>query len=86
MTIAQSRVTAKGQITVPAEIRKRLGLSPGAIVEWDTEGDSIIVRRGGRYSFDDLHQALFPSAPEAHPLEDLKEGIRRHARARHARR
>lgn len=86
MTIAQSRVTAQGQISVPAEVRRRLGLSPGAIVEWDTEGDTIIVRRGGRYTFEDLHQALFPDAPQAHPLEDLKEGIQRHVRARHARR
>lgn len=76
MTIATSKVTAQGQISVPAEIRRKLGIGPGSILEWDQEGDSILVRRAGRYSSEDLHHALFGATPEPHTLEDLKEGIR----------
>ena len=45
MKVAESRVTAQGQISIPAEVRRVLGLSPGTVLEWDAEGDTIIVRR-----------------------------------------
>jgi AbrB family looped-hinge helix DNA binding protein len=86
MKLAQSRVTAQGQISVPAEVRKRLELVPGSIMEWDAEDDRITVRRVGRHTFEDLHRALFPLKPRPRSLEDLKEGIRQHVRTRHARR
>lgn len=86
MKLAQSRVTSQGQVSVPAEVRKRLGIVPGSSIEWDSEGANIVVRRVGRYSSDDVHRALFPRAPEPRSLDDLKEGIRRHMRERHARR
>ena len=86
MKLAQSRVTAQGQISVPAEVRKRLALVPGSILEWDAEDDRVTVRRVGQHSFEDLHRALFPQAPQPRSLDDLKEGIRQHMRARHARR
>jgi len=86
MKLAQSRVTAQGQISVPAEVRKRLELVPGSVLEWDAEGDQITVRRVGRHTFEDLHQALFSQEPQPRSLDDLKEGIRQSMRARHARR
>ena len=43
MRIAQSRVTAQGQISVPAEVRRRLGVGPGSILEWDVE----VARKAG---------------------------------------
>lgn len=85
--IAHSKLTAQGQVSVPAAVRRRLGVGPGAVLEWDDDGGAIVVRRAGRYSSDDVHRALFPKrAPKARTLEQLKEGIRRHARKRHARR
>jgi AbrB family looped-hinge helix DNA binding protein len=86
MKLAQSRVTAQGQISVPAEVRKRLALVPGSILEWGAEDDRVTVRRVGQHTFQDVHQALFSQEPQPHSLEDLKEGIRQHMRARHARR
>ena len=86
MKLAQSRLTAQGQISVTAEVRRRLELAPGSVLEWDVEGERIMVRRVGRYSFEDLHLALFSETPEPRSLEDLSDGIRRHVRARHARR
>lgn len=85
MAIAQSKVTAQGQISVPAEVRKKLGIGPGSVLEWDEQGDQVVVRRAGRYSSEDVHLALFPQkAPERGPA-DVKEGIRKYIRKRHAR-
>jgi AbrB family looped-hinge helix DNA binding protein len=43
------RVTAKGQVTIPQEIRQRLKLLPDTAVEFDVVGDSVRIRKvGGR--------------------------------------
>ena len=86
MAIPQSKVTAQGQISVPAEIRRKLGIGPGSVLEWHEEGDQVVVRKAGRYTSEDIHRALFPTPPTPRTLDELKEGIRRHLRAKHARR
>lgn len=85
MALATSKVTAQGQVSVPAEVRRRLGVGPGAVLEWVEEDEKIVVRRIGRYTSDDVHRALFPATPRRHTLSELKAGIRRYVRARHAR-
>ena len=86
MAIAYSKLTAQGQISVPTEVRRRLGIGPGSVLEWDEEGERIVVRRAGRYTSEDMHRALFEEAPEPRTLEELKEGVRQYVRGRHARR
>ena len=39
-----STISSKGQITVPQEIRKRLGLTPGDRVEFVMEQDRTVIR------------------------------------------
>ncbi len=86
MAIAHSKLTAQGQVSVPAVVRRRLGVGPGAVLEWDEQGDAVVVRRAGRYSSEDVHRALFPKrAPRPRTVEEIKEGVRRYARKRHAR-
>lgn len=86
MAIAHSKVTAQGQISVPAEIRRKLGIGPGSILEWADEHGEVVIRRAGRYSSAALHKALFPDGPpRKHSLEDLKAGLRQAVRKRHAR-
>jgi antitoxin PrlF len=85
MPIAQSKVTAQGQISVPAEVRRKLGIGPGSVLEWDQEGEKVVVRRAGRYSSEQIHKALFrKSAPKPKSLEQLKDGIVRYVRDKHA--
>ena len=87
MPLAHSKVTSQGQISVPAEVRRRLGIGPGSVLEWDQEGKKIVVRRSARYTSQDIHRALFPKrSPQPRTLTELKEGMRRRARERHARR
>lgn len=42
------RVTTKGQVTIPQEIRDRLGLLPHTEVEFDVVGDSARIRKAGK--------------------------------------
>jgi len=86
MALPQSKVTAQGQISVPAEIRRKLGIGPGSVLEWDEEGEKVFIRKAGRFTSEDIHRAVFASPPKARTLDELKQGIRRHAKAKHARR
>jgi AbrB family looped-hinge helix DNA binding protein len=88
MSIARSRLTSQGQVSVPAEVRRRLGLATGSVLEWDEDGDQIVVRRAGRYTSVDIHRTLFPEGSPKKPrtLEELKNGIRQYIRKKHARR
>jgi len=84
MDIAQSRLTAQGQISVPAIVRRKLGVGPGGTVEWHDEDGTIVVRRSGRHSSEDIHKALFASRPGRRPLARLKAGIKAEMVRRHA--
>lgn len=86
MAIAHSKLTAQGQISVPADVRRRLGIGPGSVLEWEAEGDRIVVRRAARFSSDDIHQALFGASKlKSRSVDELKDGIRRYVRKRYAR-
>lgn len=84
MAIAQSKVTAQGQVSVPAKVRQRLGVGPGSVLEWHEDGDQVVVRRGGRHSSEDIHRALFAKPPQRRTLDELKAGIRQAVKRRHA--
>ena len=86
MALAHSKLTAQGQISVPAKIRQKLGVGPGSVLEWDDEGDRVVVRRAGRYSSEDVYRSLFSVPPKPKTLGELKDGIRRHIKSRRARR
>ncbi|RPJ70924.1 MAG: AbrB/MazE/SpoVT family DNA-binding domain-containing protein [Acidobacteria bacterium] len=38
-------LTSKGQVTIPQEIREKLGLLPGTRVVFDVVGDSVRIRK-----------------------------------------
>ena len=61
-------------------------MGPGSVIEWDEEGERIVVRRVGRYSSKDVHEALFNKPPRRRTLEELKDGRKTYVRRRHARR
>ena len=82
----ESRITSQGQISIPARIRQKLGLTPGSTIEWCERGDEVIVRRATKYTSRDIHDALFTTPPDAHEVSDVDGGIRAFLRRRHARR
>ena len=86
MNPLQSRVTAQGQISVPAEVRRQLGLGPGSVLVWEERDGEFIVRRAGKASSSDVHAVLFGNdtrAPRNSP--GVPAGIRKYIRKRHAR-
>lgn len=86
MKTVRSRITAQGQISVPSKIRRRLGLGPGSVVEWEDKGDEVVVKRAALYTLEDLHREIFSEKPQRKSLKELKEGIKKYVREKHARR
>ena len=87
MVIANSRVTSQGQISVPAEVRRKLGIGPGSVLEWDEVAGQVVLRRAGRYTSEDLHRALFPKGPpKPKTVKEMITGIERYVKTRYARR
>jgi len=87
MTLPRSKLTSQGQISIPAEIRRKLGLDAGSVVEWDEQDGRISLRRAGRFTSEDVHRALFPQPPaKSITVAEMDNGIRGHVRSRRARR
>ncbi|MFH0342303.1 MAG: AbrB/MazE/SpoVT family DNA-binding domain-containing protein [Chromatiales bacterium] len=84
MALAHSRLTTQGQFSVPANVSRKLGIGPGAILEWDEDGDRVVVRKAGRYTSGDIHRVVFPTAPRARTIADMKDGIRQDIKRRRA--
>ena len=47
MNEQSTRVTRKGQVTIPVSIREALGLKEGDSVIWQMEDEEVTLRRGG---------------------------------------
>lgn len=67
-----SKITAKGQTTVPQEVRAALESKPGDLLAWDIEPDGrVAVRRINRVDLEYLH-AVQGTLSEWHTAEDEK--------------
>ena len=85
MTVAESKLTSQGQISVPASIRKKLGLAPGSVIEWiENEAGEITVKRSSKYSSEDIHKAVFKSPPEVVSVEKMNEVVKSRLAAKYA--
>jgi len=71
---------------VPAAVLRERGWAPGTVLEWEIDGDNVLLRRVGDYSSEDIHRAIFRAVPRRRKLAELKRGIREHISARRARR
>ena len=56
-----STVTSKGQVTIPAEVRHRLGIHAGDRLVFEIEGEQIRNRVVSFRSLEDLFGAVQPS-------------------------
>lgn len=85
--LARSKLTAQGQISVPAPVRKKLGVGPGSMLEWEERNDEVVVRRAGAYTSRDIHAALFGNTPpKPISVEAMDEAIAEYMREKYARR
>jgi len=85
MAIAHSKLTAQGQISVPAKVRQKLGVGPWCVLAWDDYGKNVVVRRASRFTSQDVHRSLFPTPPRPRTLAEIEQGIKRDIRKRRAR-
>ena len=42
------KITAKAQTTIPQAVRRALGLEPGDAVEWEIEGNRVVLSKASR--------------------------------------
>ena len=40
-----SKLSAKGQVTIPADLRKAIGIEPGDMVAYELQGKSVKLKR-----------------------------------------
>lgn len=86
MSSIQSKVTAQGQISVPAEVRRQLGVGPGSVLVWEWRDGAFIVRRDGKCTSADIHATVFGATkPGKRKPTDVKTGVRTYIRRKHAR-
>ena len=52
--LSETKVSSKYQTVVPSKIRKEYDVEPGDILEWEEEGDTIIITIRKRVSLDDI--------------------------------
>ncbi len=71
-----STLTSKGQVTIPAGMRKRLGLHPGDRIAFIVDGDEVrLVRRENR-----IEAAFGICQPEnSVSVDDMEQIIKRRA-------
>jgi AbrB family looped-hinge helix DNA binding protein len=43
--VQTSRISAKGQVTLPRRVRAALGVGPGDVVAYEVEGGSVRVKK-----------------------------------------
>ena len=41
----KATVSEKGQVTIPKALRSRLGIRPGAVLDFDAEGGRLVARK-----------------------------------------
>jgi AbrB family looped-hinge helix DNA binding protein len=71
MTVASaSRISAKGQVTVPKRVREALGARPGDVLAYEVRGNVVILRRVDPFDAA-FHAALTQTVDEwASPEDD----------------
>jgi antitoxin PrlF len=76
--MTRATLTSKGQLTVPKDVRERLGLRSGDRVVFEFEGDSVRLKAERRRSLEELRGSL-PATREYPGKEAEREAAREHA-------
>ncbi len=58
------RITSKGQVTIPQDIRERAGLLPHTEVAFEYKGGQVILRRGNTAAAGAKHSSRIRAAIE----------------------
>jgi antitoxin PrlF len=75
--MSRATLTSKGQVTIPKDVRDRLGLESGDRVVFEFEGDVVRLRVERRKSLEELMGSL-PATREYPGREAEREAARGH--------
>jgi len=64
-----SRLSSKGQVTIPKEIREAIGLEPGNMIAYEVQNGSVILSRVEAFDAT-FHEALSKTLEEWDSPED----------------
>ena len=84
--MAAATVTSKGQITIPKEVRERLGLEPGDRVVFVVQSDRDVVLKPAKTDVRELRGMLYRKGRRPRSVEEMDDGIVRALADEHARR
>jgi antitoxin PrlF len=71
-----TKVTSKGQVTIPKAVRERFDIEAGDYLLFDPEGDELIVRKGQMIT-DDASEDSFDALTERITRHFEERGITR---------
>jgi len=60
-----AKISIKGQVTIPIEIRKKLGLKEGDKVIFMEKGENIILMNSNRLAFEEYGRGMSGAAEQA---------------------
>lgn len=69
--MSESTITAKGQTTVPREVREKLGAGPGTKLMWHVMPDGSLIVRAKTLSILDLAGSLKAPKGKRVSIEDM---------------
>lgn len=72
----KSRVSEKGQVTIPKHLRDRLGIRPGAVLDFqEQKGRLVATKVSARDPVDAVYGVLKLNRPTDELLEELRGGV-----------
>jgi antitoxin PrlF len=74
--MSEARMTSKGQITVPRDVRLKLGLKPGDRIRFLVEADGRVRLLPAKRDIGDL-VGILPKPKRALSIEEMDEAIAR---------
>jgi AbrB family looped-hinge helix DNA binding protein len=68
-------VSEKGQVTIPKQVRDRLGVRPGDVLDFDAEDGRLVAqKRQDRDPLDAVYGIVDLGAPTDDLIADLRDG------------
>lgn len=69
----KATVSEKGQVTIPKALRNRLGIRPGAVLEFEAEGGRLVARKTAQR---DVLDSVYGTLRMAESVDEFIERIR----------
>ena len=79
-----AKVTYKGQITIPLEIRKMLNLKEGSKVLFFKKGDEVVIKNSAMLALEEVQEAFEGEAERLGLIseDDVVELVKKHRKER----